>query len=303
MTNPLRFHVLLIPNVGWGELRDRALRLERLGVEVAALPDHLVDWSRPVSPWFEAWTSLAALADATTTIRLATSVTQITLRNPAMLARQVLTLDHISNGRIELGLGAGLLHDPSYAMAGLPDWDARERVDRFEEYVQIVATMLSQEVTTFEGRFYRVEGAVMNPRPVQAGRPPIAVAGLGPRMMRIAARFGDVWDSMSFLPAFEDQLAETRTRCEALERLCNEVGRDPSTLGRSYLMFDAEARPRGGAMGYYELVDRFEDQVGRLAELGIDDFGIYYPLDLAQEPTFERIATDVLPKPRAGHRA
>src|SRR3954465_966263 len=146
MGDPLRFHVLLLPNVGWTELRERVVWLERLGVEVAALPDPLVDWTRPASPWFESWTALAALAAATTSIRLATSVTQIALRNPAMLARQVLTLDHVSGGRIELGLGTGLLHDPSYAMAGLPDWEAKERVDRFEEYVRIVRTMLTDEV-------------------------------------------------------------------------------------------------------------------------------------------------------------
>jgi len=298
MADRLRFHVLLLPNLPWAELRDRVLRLESLGVEAAALPDHLVDWSRPISPWFESWTTLAALADATTTIHLASSVTQITLRNPAMLARQVLTLDHVSGGRIELGLGTGLLHDPSYAMAGLPDWETKERVDRFEEYVEIVRRLLTDEVTTFDGRFYRIDGAIMNPRPVQTPRPPIAVAGLGPRMMRIAARFVDAWDSMSFLTTFEEQLGETRTRCEALDGLCEAVGRDPSTLRRSYLMFDAEARPRGGAIGYYESVERFEDEVGRLAELGIGDLGIYYPLDPAQVPTFERIATDVLPRLR-----
>ena len=177
-TNPLRFHVLLIPNVGWTELRDRVLRLERLGVEVAALPDHLVDWSRPVSPWFESWTSLAALADATTTIRLATSVTQITLRNPAMLARQVLTLDHISNGRIELGLGTGLLHDPSYAMAGLPDWDAEGaggpvrgvRPDRGDDAVA--------GGDDLRGPLLSSRGRGHEPSPGAGPRPPIAVAGL-----------------------------------------------------------------------------------------------------------------------------
>jgi alkanesulfonate monooxygenase SsuD/methylene tetrahydromethanopterin reductase-like flavin-dependent oxidoreductase (luciferase family) len=300
MADRLRFHVLLLPNVAWTELRERVLRLEQLGVEVAALPDHLVDWTRPDSPWFESWTSLAALADATTAIRLATSVTQITLRNPAMLARQVLTLDQISQGRIELGLGTGLVHDPSYAMAGLPDWDAKERVDRFEEYAQIVLAMLTDEVTSFEGRFYRVDAAVMNPRPVQQPRPRIAVAALGGRMMRIAAQFGDTWDSMSFLLTFEEQLAETRARCGAIDRLCETLGRDPATLGRSYLMFDAGARPRGGAIGYYESADRFEDEVSRLVALGISDIGMYYPLDASQLSTFERIALDVLPDLRSG---
>jgi alkanesulfonate monooxygenase SsuD/methylene tetrahydromethanopterin reductase-like flavin-dependent oxidoreductase (luciferase family) len=298
MADAVRFHVLLLPNVPWADLRARVVRLEELGIEMAALPDHLVDWTKPNSPWFESWTALAALAAATTSIRIATAVTQITLRNPMLLAREVLTLDHVSHGRVELGLGTGLVHDPSYAMSGLPDWDARERVDRFEEYVDLVGRLLSQEVTTFEGTFYRADGAIMNPRPVQAPRPPITVAGLGPRMMRLAARFADAWDSMSFLDTFAGQLAETRARCEAIESLCDAVGRAPSTLRRSYLMFDAGARPRGGAIGYYESTGRFTDEASRFIELGITDIGMYYPLDPAQVPTFERVATDVLPSLR-----
>lgn len=121
MSYPLRFHVLLLPNAGRAELKARALRLEALGIAVAALADHFVDWTNPPAPWLEAWVALAAIAEATSRIRLTTIVTQIPLRNPAMLARQVLSLDHISGGRIELGLGTGLTIDPSYAMAGLPN--------------------------------------------------------------------------------------------------------------------------------------------------------------------------------------
>src|SRR5215207_736008 len=113
MPYPLRIHVLLLPNVGWAELKARVLRLEELGLEVAAFADHVFDWTNPTAPWFEAWTALPALAEATRTIRLSTVVTQIPLRNPAMLARQVSTLDHISNGRIELGLSTGLTIDPA----------------------------------------------------------------------------------------------------------------------------------------------------------------------------------------------
>src|SRR5215212_2035330 len=91
-SNHLRFHVLLLPNVGWAELRGRVLRLEELGIEVAALADHVVDWANPTVPWLETWTALPALAEATRTIRLSTVITQIPLRNPAMLARQLFTL-------------------------------------------------------------------------------------------------------------------------------------------------------------------------------------------------------------------
>src|SRR5829696_4353272 len=301
--HPVRFHVLLLPNVEWAELKDRVLRSEELGFEAAALADHFVDWTNPAVPWFESWTALAALAEATRTIRLTTVVTQIPLRNPAMLARQVLTIDHVSRGRIELGLGTGLTIDPSYAMAGLPNWDAGERVDRFGEYVELVSLLLSQEVTTYAGRFYRVNGAIMNPRPLQTPRPPLLVAALGPRMLRHAARFANSWNSLSFKADFGEQITETKARCDAIDRACAEIGRDPATLRRSYTMFDAQARPRGGAIAYYDSPERFVEQVSQVIALGISDVGLYYPLTPAQLPTFERIATDVLPGLRATHPA
>src|SRR5215210_8072229 len=160
MPHPLRFHVLLLPSVGWAELKTRVVRLEELGVEVAALADHVVDWTHPTVPWLETWTALPALAETTRSIRLSTVVTQIPLRNPAMLARQVFTLDHISKGRIELGLGTGLTIDPSASMIGVPNWEPSERVDRFAEYVELISRLFTEEVTTFQGRYYRVDGAV-----------------------------------------------------------------------------------------------------------------------------------------------
>jgi alkanesulfonate monooxygenase SsuD/methylene tetrahydromethanopterin reductase-like flavin-dependent oxidoreductase (luciferase family) len=300
MPYPLRFHVLLLPNVGWGELKARVLRLEELGLEVAALADHVVDWTNPTAPWFEAWTALPALAEATTTIRLSTVVSQIPLRNPAMLARQVFTLDHISYGRVELGLGTGLAIDPSSAMIGVPSWEPRERVERFAEYIELIGQMFSQEVTTYEGRYYQVDGALRQPM-VQTLRPPILVAALGRRMMRLAARHADIWNSVSFLPSFEEQLAETQARCEAIDAECEAAGREPSTLRRSYTMFDTQARSRSGAIGYYESRERFIDEVSRLAELGISDVGLYYPLVPAQVGSFETIATEVLPGLRSAY--
>jgi alkanesulfonate monooxygenase SsuD/methylene tetrahydromethanopterin reductase-like flavin-dependent oxidoreductase (luciferase family) len=294
MSYPLRFHVLLLPNVGWAELKARVLWLEELGLEVAALADHVVDWTNPRAPWIEAWTALPALAEATSSIRLSTVVSQIPLRNPAMLARQVSTLDHISNGRVELGLGTGLTIDPSSAMIGVPNWEPSERVERFAEYVEVIGRLFSQEVTTYEGRYYQVDGAPRQPA-VQTPRPPILVAALGHRMMRLAARHADIWNSMSFLPSFEEQLAETRARREAIDAKCEVIGRDPATLRRSYTMFDARARSRGGAIGYYESSQRFIDEVSRLAELGISDIGLYYPLDPEQLSSFEAIASEVLP--------
>jgi alkanesulfonate monooxygenase SsuD/methylene tetrahydromethanopterin reductase-like flavin-dependent oxidoreductase (luciferase family) len=301
MPYPLRFHVLLLPNVSWSELKARVLWLEELGLEVAALADHVVDWTKPTVPWQETWTALPALAEATRTIRLSTVVTQIPLRNPAMLARQVSTLDHISNGRIELGLGTGLTIDPSSSMIGVPNWEPRERVDRFGEYVDLVSKLLSDDVTTYQGRYYQVEGAVMH-RPVQSPRPKILVAALGHRMMSHAARYADIWNSLSFQPTFDEQFAETRDRCATVATRCEAIGREPETLRRSYTMFETQARSRGGAFSYYESTERFIDQVSRLAALGISDIGLYYPLDPAQREAFEVVAIEVLPVLRSAHQ-
>lgn len=299
MAYQLRFHVQVLPSVPWDELRRRVLWLEELGFDAVALADHFVDWTNPVAPWFEAWSVLPALAEATSTIRLTTVVTQIPLRHPAMLARQVLTLDHTSHGRAELGLGTGLTIDPSYRMAGLPNWSAAERVDRFGEYVELVALLLSQEETTYGGRFYQVDGALMNPRPVQQPRPPLLVAALGPRMLRHTVQFADCWNSLSFCATFAEQLAETAQRCQRIDAICVEIGRDPATLRRSYTMFDAQARPRGGMIDYYESPERFVEQVARVVELGISDIGLYYPLHAAQLPTFEQIARETIPALRS----
>ena len=147
----LKFYVMTLPNVPWDDLLARYKLFEELGFDAAGIADHFVDWSNPPSPWFEAWTLAAAIARETTRLRISTCVCQFPLRNPAMLAFQALPVDHLSDGRLDLGLGIGLTSDPSYAMMGLPNWSNRERVARFKEYVPIVDQLLSNEVTTTGG--------------------------------------------------------------------------------------------------------------------------------------------------------
>jgi alkanesulfonate monooxygenase SsuD/methylene tetrahydromethanopterin reductase-like flavin-dependent oxidoreductase (luciferase family) len=301
MSHELRFHVLVLPNVPWSELQRRFRHLDELGFDVGGLADHFVDWTGSGSPWLEAWTLLAAVAGETRRLRLSTLVTQIPLRDPAMLAHQALTVDHVSGGRLELGLGVGLTTDPSYAMMGLPNWSAAERVARFKEYVEVVDRLLSQEVATYRGRFYQVEGATMRPRPVQQPRPPITIAAMGPVMLKCAARHADVWNSLSFLKDFQAQLDETRGRIQRVDEACRAIGRDPASLRRSYLMFDAGARAGGGLINYYASEQVFADMVARVIALGISEVGLYYPAREEQRPVFERIARDVIPALKARH--
>ncbi len=303
MPHELRFSAQVLPNVPWPELLRRCQRVEELGFDAIGLCDHLVNWAGAKGPWFELWAQVSAVAMATSKIRLATLVAQIPLRNPALFALQALSADHISGGRLDLGLGTGLEVDPSYRMMGIDNWTAKERVARFGEYVEIVDRLLSHEETTYRGRYYHVDAAALLPRPVQIPRPPILIAAMGALMLGHAARYADIWNSMSFAKTFETQIEDTRRRVAAMNARCAAIGRDPASLRRSYLMFDPSARSGGGVLSYYESEAAFTHMVRQVIALGISEIALYYPMTDRQVPMFERIARTVLPALRAEHAA
>ncbi len=287
-----------MPDAPVGELVGRVCRLEELGVEVAGVADHFVDWLNPAEPWFECWTTLAALAARTSTIRLASCVAQIPLRPPAMLAKQAMTVDHASGGRLEIGLGAGLVADPSYGMAGLPNWPVGERAARFGEYAELVGLLLGAERTTYRGRFYAVDDARMVPGPVQRPRPPITVAANSARMLRHAVAHADTWNTLSFAADRAAQLADAGERADRVRRLCAETGRDPATLRWSYTLFDAGARADGNRIAYYERPELLVEVARVATGLGFTELVLYWPADPAQVPAFEAVCADVLPELR-----
>lgn len=299
----LRFQVLTVPTVGWDEYLDQFVRCEALGFDVVALADHFCDFTNPQGPWLEAWTGLAAVAASTSTIRLATCVSQIPLRHPGVLAHQAVTVDHVSGGRLELGLGTGITADPSLEMIGLPNWSNPERVERFAEYLELVGLLLSEPVTTYDGRYYSAAGAVMNPSSVQRPRVPLVVAALRPRMMALTAVHADTWNTVSYAANAEAQVDEIGLRNAAMDELCVAAGRDPATLRRGVNLFDADARAEGleGRLRYYDDDDHFVRLVEGHLAAGITDFTLYYPSLPDQLPGFERIATRVVPELRAAH--
>ncbi len=301
MSHELRFQVEILPDLEWPALLERFQHVEALGFDLAGTGDQFVDSMNPSRPWFDLWVLLAGVAQATHRIRIAPCVAQIPMRDPATFSRQVLTVDHISNGRVEVGLGLGRPVAPSYRMMGIPNWDNPERADRFREYVEIVDRMLANEQTTYEGKYYRIEGATVH-RSVQSPRPPITIAAMGPRMMRYAATYADTWNTMSFFAEFEDQLAETADRISRMAGYCEAVGRDSQTLRCSYLMFDANARQSGGNISYYDSPQAFADMADRLLDLGFTELGLYYPALRSQRPVFETIANDVIPALRKSRK-
>jgi len=266
----------------WARTRERWQLFERLGFDSAWDCDHFVQPSRPDGPYLEGWTLLSALAACTERIRVGALVSSNTFRHPALLAKQAVTVDHVSGGRLELGLGAGW-YEPEHRMYGLDFPPRRELVDRFEESVQVVDSLLRNEFTSFEGRHYRLHDAAFRPAPLQRPRPPLTLGAHRPRMLRIVARYADTWNS-------HGTTEEIRSRNATLDEACADIGRDPAEVRRSLYYWV----PRS-ADDPWSSTDAFLDVVGRYREVGIEEFIIDHPRD-DQLDVLERVAADVIPR-------
>jgi F420-dependent oxidoreductase-like protein len=286
MPRPLRFGLCTDQNMPWSKTVERWQLFERLGFDSAWDCDHYVQPSRPDGPYFEGWTLLAALAARTERIRIGVLVSCNTFRHPALLAKEAATVDHVSNGRLELGLGAGW-YEPEHAMYGLDFPPPGELVGRFREAVEVVDSLLRNEYTTYEGRYYRLREAAFRPSPVQTPRPPLTLGAHGPRMLGICARHADAWNSFG-------TTEEIRSRNAVLDEACAEIGRDPSEVVRSLYYWVARA-----SEDPWSSTDAFQDVVGRYREAGIEEFILDAPGD-GQMGVLERVAADVIPGLRAG---
>jgi alkanesulfonate monooxygenase SsuD/methylene tetrahydromethanopterin reductase-like flavin-dependent oxidoreductase (luciferase family) len=286
----VRFGICTDQNLPFETLVERWLYFEELGFDSAWDCDHFNQPSRPDGPYFEGWTLLAALAARTERIRIGVLVSSNTFRHPALIAQQAVTLDHISNGRLELGLGAGWFV-PEHERFGIPFQPPRERVDRFREAVEIVDSLLRTETTTFEGRYYRLAHAYVRPAPIQKPRPPLTLGAHRPRMLRICAEYADSWNSFG-------TVEEMRQRNEILDEYCAAISRDPREIRRSFYGWASQMNEQG-LPDPWQSTGAFEDVVGRYLEVGIDEFVIDQPRP-EQLAVLEQVATDVVPRLRGG---
>jgi F420-dependent oxidoreductase-like protein len=241
-------------------------------------------FSDPTGPCLEGWTTLTALAQATTRLRLGTLVTGIHHRHPAVLANMAAALDIISGGRLELGIGAGWNEEESEAY-GIELGSLTERFDRFDEACQVLIGLLSQETTDFDGRFFRLRAARNEPKGPQRPHPPICIGGNGEkRTLRITAKYADHWNFVGGTPA------EFARKRDVLKAHCADVGRNPKNI-----MLSAHVRlsPERGHRGV------IEDAIALGAE-GLDLAIVYLPLPYdpaVMEPLAESIRDSGLWRP------
>jgi probable F420-dependent oxidoreductase len=252
-----------------GDLLQAVRLADAAGWHGVWLADHYMPNTGDATPargdTYECWALLPALAAVTERIRIGTLVSPTSIHHPALLAKRAATIDRLSGGRMVLGLGAGWQVNEHRAY-GIELEPPGKRVSRFEEAIQIVRSMLSQEFTTFHGAYYDITDAPADPKPVQSPLP-LLVGTRSPRMRRITARYADEWNTWGT----PEQAAAHRA---ALTETCHQVGRDPATMRTSinaFIGLDASAPPPGRA-AIFGSAQQLTDQVGQYADLGFDEF-------------------------------
>jgi alkanesulfonate monooxygenase SsuD/methylene tetrahydromethanopterin reductase-like flavin-dependent oxidoreductase (luciferase family) len=272
----MRFSLWPSMTQAWSDVVEATLHAEATGWDGVYVADHFMgDAGGPVpveTPTLEATAGLAALAALTSRVRLAPLVLGITYRHPAVLANWAATVDHVSGGRLLLGVGAGWQVN-EHEQYGIPLGSPRERIDRFEEALRVVKGLLREPATTVQGDHYVVTDAINEPKPLQDPLP-ILVGGKGDRMLRVVARHADEWNMWS-------SPAEMADRRPAVDAACEREGRDPATLRRStqalFFLVDDEQKaadltarvaPRPAVAGS---VDRIAEQIAGYRDAGVDE--------------------------------
>ncbi|MFL5798463.1 MAG: TIGR03560 family F420-dependent LLM class oxidoreductase [Actinomycetota bacterium] len=247
-------------HLDWPTLRSRVRIAEDHGFTGAWIFDHFKSMDGPGGgPCMEAWTLLAALAESTERIRLGAMVTGVTFRHPSVLAAEAVTVDHVSNGRLDVAMGAASF-EQEHRELGIAFPGDRERTERLEEAVQVVRMLMTEDDATFAGRHYHLEGATYRPRPVQRPHPPIWIGAGGDRAtIPIAARRADAWHCFS---PFEELQHKLRVFDDASRR----AGRDPSGILKATNLSIDEPRDEVlrrvealGALGFEYLVVPWPD--------------------------------------------
>ncbi len=222
--NETSFGIFLSTSYDWESNRDLTLEAERLGYDTVYMTDHLTAGQ---TPRIESLSTIAALSSITEKVRFGEMTLCYAFRNPALLAKIGATIDTISRGRFELGIGAGWCKE-EFESYGYPFLGYKERVKALREAVTIIRKMWTEDTPTFEGEYFKIKDAYCEPKPVQEPHPPIMIGGEGKRLLRVAAEVGDKYNTLR--PGID----EFRERVEYLKKHCVKAGRDPGELKISF---------------------------------------------------------------------
>jgi len=288
----VRLGVVILPEHPWTSARDIWRRAEELGFDHAWTYDHLAWRSLRDSTWFGAIPTLTAAAGVTEDIRLGPLVASPNFRHPVPFAKELISLDDVSGGRLTLGIGAGG-EGWDAAMLGRDPWSRGERADRFAEFLNLTDRLLRAPEVSFTGRFYAADEARTYPGCVQQPRIPFAIAATGPRGMALAARYGETWvttgDRRGEAPLGAVAGASTvRAQMDLLDEACAVAGRDPASIDRLVLSGVQLESGLGSP-------DEFDDTIGHYAAAGVTDFVVHWPRPRApfagDVGSFERIVS------------
>ncbi|MGA8297467.1 MAG: LLM class flavin-dependent oxidoreductase [Acidimicrobiales bacterium] len=285
----MQFGVVILPDMRWRDSIVRWRRAEELGFTHVWTYDHLAWRGFRDEPWFTSIPLLTAAATATSRIAIGTLVASPNFRHPLPLAKDLIALDDISQGRVIAGIGAGG-GGWDATMLGQQAWSNRERAERFAEFVELTELLLREPQVNWSGKYYTVDEARTYPGCVQRPRLPLAIAAGKTRSMRVAARFGEYWVTIGDYERGELEpdagVALVQTQIEELEAACEEVGRDPTTL-RRLVLTGPLIQPALSSK------DSFFDVVGRYEAAGVTDLVVHWPRQSppyqADEKVFELI--------------
>lgn len=319
-TRPIRFGVQPgMKTVPWSAYAEVWRRLDSMGFDTSWVSDHLLAVSvgaQLTAGVFDGWSLQAGLAAVTNRIRIGCLVTGNTYRHPAVLAKIATTVDHISGGRLDFGIGAGWSredHDPF----AIPFYTFGERAQRLDEALEVITRLWTQEKATFQGKYYQVSDAPAEPKPVQKPRPPIMVGGTGERTLKTVARYADQWNGVGSPTMIQERTA-------ILDRHCRDIGRNPAEIERSVLISAILADPsrrdsirqrrresysparaqHGGQfvkMNEDEAVNaillgspqEIQEQIGRFIDVGVTHFILTVPYPVNYQ-SLERISKEVI---------
>ena len=282
----LRFGVQTMPQlVTWDELAATWQEIDELGLDSGFVFDHFMPIRGDTSgPCFEGWTLLSALAARTRRVRVGVLVTGNTYRYPALLAKMAATVDHVSGGRLILGMGAGWF-DAEHEAYGIPFSTAGGRARRLAESVEVVTRLFAEKRSDFTGKYYRLKDAPFEPKGVQRPHPPLLIGGMGPKVVQpLAARHADIWHFFA-----EGDAEAVRPIIARFDDLCRQAGREPSAVEKAMSVRPPDLTDTKAA----------QTRLKALADAGIGHFvlGLSAPYDRALLRTW---AKEIAPAVREG---